>query len=103
MHKHTVVLLPALTLFAVLAARPSTAQEPSFFSESQTLGANLEKVQTSGKPATLMLKNGQSVSGKLAAVGEHAVIVTEISGREFSDSLVVLEEIAAVEVRVRSK
>ena len=103
MRKHAVLLLPALTLLATLAAQSSPAQEPSFFSESQTLGANLKKVQASGKPATLMLKNGQSLSGKLAAVGDHAVIVTEISGREFSDALVVLEEIVSVEVRVRGR
>ena len=50
-----------------------------------------------------MDRSGKSYRGKLAAVGDHAVVVSEITGREFFDALIVLEEITAVEVRARGQ
>ena len=96
-------LSPALLLLAVIAAGPAAADEAGALNATHTLADNLKQLQAAGNPAELVLKNGKSYRGKLAAVGDHAVVVSEITGREFFDALIVLEEIAAVEVRARGQ
>ena len=50
------------------------------------------------------LKNGQEYSTKvIREVGNAAVVIGEPSRREFYDVYILLESIAAVEVRVRDK
>ncbi len=47
----------------------------------------------------LTLKSGTKIGGKVASVGAHHVLITEVTGREFFDSLVALSEVAALEMR----
>jgi hypothetical protein len=54
-----------------------------------------------GRDVELVLGNGKSYRGKLGTVGADTVVLTSIAGKEFYDVLIVLEEIAAVELRVR--
>ena len=56
-----------------------------------------------GKDVELVLANGKSYRGKLGAVGDHSVIVTEIAGKELFDALIRLEDVSAVELRVRGR
>ena len=56
-----------------------------------------------GKPVSLHLTSGTQIGGTVAEVRDHAVVVKGISGREFSDALVRLDQIAAVEVRARER
>jgi hypothetical protein len=55
------------------------------------------------KPVTVVLKGGHSYSGKVGQVGDHHVLLSELSGKEFFDALVAIDEIAAIEVRVRDR
>jgi hypothetical protein len=55
-----------------------------------------------GREIELVLSNGKSYRGKLGSVGTETVIVTQIAGKEFYDVLIELDEVAAVELRVRS-
>ena len=66
-----------------------------------SIADNLKKLLASGKSVELVLDNGKSYKGKLGAVGDHMVVVTELEGREFFDALVAIEQIAAIEVRAR--
>jgi len=59
--------------------------------------------QQVGKRVKVKLESGQDLEGKVAKVGAHAVHLAELSGMEFFDATVKLEEIAAVIVRVRTK
>jgi hypothetical protein len=54
-----------------------------------------------GRDVEIVLTNGKSYRGKLGSVGNDTVLVTQIAGKEFYDVLIVLDEIAAVELRVR--
>lgn len=54
-----------------------------------------------GKKVELKLARGESVSGKIAAVGPNLVRVSELSGREFFDAIVSLDDVLAVVFRAR--
>ena len=54
-----------------------------------------------GKPVTLKLDSGEEISGKVRLVGDRIVHLEELTGKEFFDAVVDLEEVAAVLVRTR--
>jgi hypothetical protein len=54
-----------------------------------------------GRDVEIVLSNGKSYRGKLGTVGNDTVLLTQIAGKEFYDVLIVLDEVAAVELRVR--
>ena len=103
MFKRTLSFVLVFLLFAAITAHASSAEEQSVFDATHTMRDNLKQLQASGKAAELVLKNGKSYAGKLATVGDNAVVVTEISGREFYDALILIDEIAAIEARVRGR
>ena len=45
------------------------------------------------------LVSGQDLDGKVAKVGSQVVVFSELSGMEFSDATVRLDQVAAVLVR----
>ena len=103
MNRRILFLLSALVLFVTIATRSSFAQEQTAFDATHSVRDNLKALQAAGKAVELVLNNGKSYGGKLASVGDNAVVVTEITGREFYDALIVIDEIAAVEMRVRGR
>jgi hypothetical protein len=54
-----------------------------------------------GRDVELVLNNGKSYRGKLGSVGASTVLVTQLTGKEFYDVLIALDQVAAVELRVR--
>jgi hypothetical protein len=56
-----------------------------------------------GNRVELAVKGGQSYNGKLTIVGDNVVIISELSGKEFYDAVISIDDIAAVEVRVRDR
>ena len=52
-----------------------------------------------GKVVTLRLLAGEEVSGKVADVGDAAVRLTELTGKEFYEALVRTDNISALIVR----
>src|SRR5215212_555831 len=54
-----------------------------------------------GKDVEVVLGNGKSYRGKIGSVGNETVLVTQIAGKEFYDVLIELDDVAAVELRVR--
>lgn len=49
----------------------------------------------------LTLTNGKSYTGQLGPVGNHTVLLTKLAGKDFYDALIRIDDIAAVEMRVR--
>ena len=47
------------------------------------------------------LQNGQSFSGYVGDVAEHHVVIARLTGKEFYDAVIRIEEIAAIESRAR--
>jgi hypothetical protein len=68
---------------------------------NQVLRDNLQKKV--GAKVTLQLRGGQEISGKVMEVGETAVHLSELTGKEFYDAVVRLDYISALVVRVRDK
>ena len=59
--------------------------------------------QQTGKRVKLKLMSGQDLEGKVAKVGNQAVTLIELTGMEFFDATVRVDQVAAVIVKVRSK
>ena len=47
--------------------------------------------------------SGQDLEGKVAKVGAHEVALSELVGMEFFDATVLLDQVAAAVIKVRSK
>ena len=90
-----------MLLLCVLPAGAQPEGDKAILNPTHTVADNLSRLSASAKSVELVLKNGKSYKGKLGSVGDHAVVVTQIEGREFFDALVLTDEIAAIEVRAR--
>lgn len=51
---------------------------------------------------TIHMRGGTTVTGRIGPMGDHAVIVKALSGREFYDAYVRYDAITCVEVQTRS-
>jgi ABC-type phosphate/phosphonate transport system substrate-binding protein len=56
-----------------------------------------------GKRVGVVLHTGQELTGVVTTVGDKVVHLAELSGRDFFDAVVSLEQVAAVVVRVRGR
>lgn len=54
-----------------------------------------------GKQVKLRLKGGEELGGVVAKVGDNVVHLSELTGKEFYDAAIGLDEISAVIVRAR--
>jgi preprotein translocase subunit YajC len=79
------------------------------FAEDQVIDLNSPEAirhtleQQAVKRVKLKLISGQDLEGKVSKVGSQAVVITELSGMEFFDATVRVDQIASVIVRVRTK
>jgi hypothetical protein len=91
----TAVLGAAILVATVGVARADEAVLGTAGTMRDALG------KLAGKDVEIVLTNGKSYRGKVGSVGSETVLVTQIAGKEFYDVLIELDEVAAVEVRVR--
>ncbi len=54
-----------------------------------------------GKKVSVLLKSGTEITGKVTSVGSHTLTLSELSGKEFFDAVIDLDDISAVEYRAR--
>jgi len=71
------------------------------FNASQTIKDNLAQAGQENGEVTLHLRNGMSLSGMVGEVSDHAVVLAQLTGKEFYDALVAISDICAVEMRAR--
>jgi hypothetical protein len=103
MKRLLVVLACALALgIGAASAEEPAAKRPLTLSTSGTMRDALMRLGD-GAEVEISLANGKSYRGKLGSVGDHSVIVTELAGKEFYDALIKLDDISALEVRVRGR
>ncbi|GAB1722822.1 MAG: hypothetical protein GDA65_10170 [Nitrospira sp. CR1.1] len=74
------------------------AEEPAIEVNSQEAVRQTLESQA-GKRVKVKLLSGQDLDGKVAKVGAQALVLTELSGMEFFDATVRLDQVAAVIVR----
>jgi hypothetical protein len=87
----------ALVFTALLAT--GFAEGKVDFQTSDTIKTVLER--QAGQKVELRLTSGEKLSGKVEKVGEKTVHLSAITGQEFFDAVVVLEEVTAVLVRTK--
>ena len=88
-------------LLLAATAVPARADDKPGLSTAGGMREALAKLGE-GREVEVVLSNGKSYRGKLGSIGTETVIVTQIAGKEFYDVLIELDEVAAVELRVRS-
>lgn len=54
-----------------------------------------------GKPVTLVLRSGKEYGGTVGEVRGQAVVLKSLSGKEFYDALIRLDDVSAIEIRNR--
>ncbi len=81
-----------VTLSVTALANPNIAFEPT-----DTIASVLKR--QIGERVELRLKSGEKLDGKVTAVGEKAAQISALTGQEFFDAVVVLDDISAVVIR----
>lgn len=92
----------AFTLIALLTCVPVASAE-SPLNAAKSMRDNLQAFTTTKQVITVVLSNGKDYRARVGAVGEDAVLLTGISGREFFDVLVDIDEIVAIEAQARQQ
>ena len=77
----------------------AVAQEKPSFNPSIPLKDNL--ASNVGKRVSLMISTGESLEGTIEKVGDHFVLISKLSGKDFFDALVRIDELKAVVFRAR--
>lgn len=54
-----------------------------------------------GQPIEVTLANGKAFAGQLGTVGAHTMILTKLSGKDYYDALIRIDDVSSIEVRVR--
>ena len=95
------VLLVAISLIFPVAvkAKSVVAIEGASFNVSSSIKDNLKSYI--GKDVLIHLRSGKSFQGYIKSVDDHFVHLEKISGREFYDALIRLEDISAIEAKFR--
>jgi hypothetical protein len=98
-----VVLIAAspafLTVEAEAEAKKPTPVEGAKFETKFPMKDNLNIFL--GKDVHLLLRSGQTIQGYVKSVGDHFLHLEKLTGREFYDALVRIDDISAVEARFR--
>lgn len=92
----------ALLTTAPLARSEEKPAPAVRFEEADTMAAVLKRLE--GRPVKLRLAGqGEEISGKLQKVGKDLVHVSDLTGREFFDAVIRIDQIAAVVAQARAR
>ncbi len=95
---HLRILIAA---FTVMAAQSALAAPGLGYVPADSVKTALER--QAGQQVELRLKSGEKIAGKVDKVGEKTVYITSLTGQEFFEALVVLDDVSAVVVRAAAK
>ena len=93
-------LLSILALMATLAAT-ALADGKVGFTPADTVASVLTRQV--GQRVELRMKSGEKLAGNVEAIGEKTVHLSTLTGQEFFDAVVVLDQISAVIIRTGGK
>lgn len=88
-----------LTLAFSVLATAAFAQSKLELQANDTIKTVLER--QAGQRVELRLKSGEKLGGKLEKITEKTVHLSAITGQEFFDAIVVLDDVSAVVVRTK--
>lgn len=100
-------MIAALIFFAVAfvyfpsagEARSLSPVKDAAFSVSASIRDNLKNYQ--GKDVVVYLRSGKYFQGYVKAIGDQAVHLEKIAGKDFYDALIRIEDIIAIEAKFR--
>lgn len=93
--------LRVLTLLFTFVFTAAFADDKIGFVPADTAATVLKRQV--GQRVELRMKSGEKLGGKVEAVGDKAVHLSAITGQEFFDAVVILEDVSAVLVRTGGK
>ena len=82
---------------------PDAAQEKRMVFEEQDSLANVLKRLEGGTVRLRLAGSNEELIGKLQKVGKELVQLSDLSGREFFDAVVRIDQVSAVSVQVRGR
>ena len=92
----------ALAVGAPAQQPPAGDERKMVFEEQDTMASVLKRLE--GRPVRLrMAGSATEVHGKLQKVGKELAHLSDLTGREFFDAVVRIDQVAAVSVPVRSR
>ena len=97
--------LPGAVAVAILLAAlslPAGAQDAKLEVRSNDTVRTVLERQV-GKRVSVVLTTGPELAGVVASVGDKVVHLSELTGREFFDAVVNLDQVGAVVIRTRSR
>ena len=84
-----------------VAALALCATSLSAFAKDDVMAGVLK--DRSGKNVTVVLRGGTELTGKIESVGDNTLRLSGLSGKEFFDAVVDLDDVSAVIFRARDK
>ncbi len=87
-----------LSILLITASAPVFAAKPQLLIQQDLTLNQLLKGQAD-KRVGLILQNGQELSGILKEVGDQVVRLHQLSGREYFDAVIRLDQVTAVVIR----
>jgi len=93
------VSAPHLSDVAGAEGRKASQVEGASFDTSFALKDNLKTF--TGKEVYVHLRSGKTLQGYVKSVGDHFLHLEKLSGRDFYDALVRIDDISAIEARFR--
>ena len=95
-------MLFVLVFFMVLSIASQGvmfAQEKPGFNPSISMKDNLSS--NIGKRVSLMVSAGESLEGTIEKVGDHFVLISKLSGKDYFDAIVRIDTVKAIVFRAR--
>ena len=97
-----VVAAAALAVGASAQQPPTGEERKMVFEEQDSMASVLRRLE--GKTVRLrVVGSGEEVVGKLQKVGKELAHLSDLSGREFFDAVVRVDQVASVSVQVRGR
>ena len=99
----------ALLSVLILMLLPVTAGVPTAFAQEAAftlkMSAEMKDILTenTGKRVALRLASGEEIEGTVTMVGKSLVHISRLTGKEFYDSVVSIDGISAVRIKVRER
>ena len=88
-----------LTLTLAMIATAAFAQSKLDYVPDDTVKTVLQRL--TGQRVELHLRSGEKLAGKIENLGPHTVHLSAISGQEFFDAVIVMDEVSAILVRTK--
>ena len=90
----------AVILFSVtFVAFPATVVESASYNVSSSANDNLKMYI--GKEVVIHMHSGKTFQGYVKSVGDNFIHLEKLSGRDFYDALIRIEDISAIEAKFR--